>query len=93
MRTGSAGRIQVDGLAAWLLTRMRRSSQAKPRLSVVERISLTSRQVLLLVEADGRRILVGTSQDGPPVFYPLEDLTTEREEVDTRSSLKARRAS
>jgi flagellar biogenesis protein FliO len=60
------------GIAGWLLARLRKDSQHQQRLELVERIALAPRQSLALVEADGRRFLVATSQDGAPAFYPLD---------------------
>lgn len=70
---------EPSGLAGWLLRRLRvgfggklgRSARRVPRLTLVERISLAPRQQLALVEAEGRRLLVATSPDGAPTFYPL----------------------
>lgn len=71
----NAGR--VGGLAGWLLARLRarlRSGHGKPpRLAVIERIALGPRQSLALVEAEGRRLLVATSSEGTPAFYPLDE--------------------
>ena len=61
-------------IAAWIIDRLRSREKAQPRLSVVERVSLAPRQILALVEADGQRLLVATSQDGAPAFYPLNSL-------------------
>ena len=58
----------VAGLAGWLLSRLRRSTQPKPRLALLERITLAPKQSLALVEADGRRFLVATSARSRPVL-------------------------
>jgi flagellar biogenesis protein FliO len=47
------------------------ASTPAPQLSILARISLGPRQSVALVEAEGVRLLVGTSADGPPSFYPL----------------------
>lgn len=60
-------------LVAWLAGRMRNRQKIAPRLALVERISLAPRQSLALVEAEGRRILVATSPEGGPAFYPLDE--------------------
>jgi flagellar biogenesis protein FliO len=67
----------LGGLAGWLLGRVRtaRSSAARPRLELVERITLAPRQSLALVEAEGRRFLVATSPEGAPSFYELDALS------------------
>jgi flagellar biogenesis protein FliO len=60
------------GLAVWLLERLWRRHRAQPRLALVERIALGPRQSLALIEAEGRRLLVATSQEGAPAFYSLD---------------------
>lgn len=60
------------GLGAWLAARLGQRAIKEPRLALVERISLAPRQVIALVEADGQRLLVATSVDGAPVFFPLK---------------------
>jgi hypothetical protein len=69
---GGTGRVP-GGLAGWLLARLRNRSRPRPRLALLERIALAPRQSLALVEAEGRRILVATSAEGGPAFYPLDD--------------------
>lgn len=51
--------------------KLRSAESSRSRLELVERISLAPRQSLALVEADGRLLLVATSADGGPAFYPL----------------------
>jgi hypothetical protein len=63
----------VAGLAGWLLSRLRRSTQPKPRLELLERIALAPKQSLALVDAEGRRFLVATSAEGAAVFYALDE--------------------
>jgi hypothetical protein len=48
------------------------ADRSRPRLALVERIALAPRQSLALVEAEGRLLLVATSAEGGPAFYPLE---------------------
>ena len=62
----------LGGLAGWLLDRLRRRPDFPRRLTMVERIALAPRQSLALIEAEGRRFLVATSQEGAPSFYPLD---------------------
>jgi len=64
--------VRRGGLARWLMSRLRREPKARPRLSLLERIPLAPRQSLVLIEAEGRRFLVATSQEGSPSFYPLD---------------------
>ena len=61
------------GLAGWLLGRFRRRPDTSPRLTLVERINLAPHQTLVLVEAEGRRLLVATSREGAPSFYSLDE--------------------
>jgi len=63
----------LNGLAGWLLARWHGRRRAEPRLALVERITLAPRQSLALIEAEGRRILVATSAEGSPAFYPLDE--------------------
>ncbi|MGA7243955.1 MAG: flagellar biosynthetic protein FliO [Terracidiphilus sp.] len=66
------------GLAAWLLQRLQRLHRRAPkqaRLALVERISLAPRQTLALIEADGQRLLVATTPEGAPSFFPLKATT------------------
>jgi flagellar biogenesis protein FliO len=60
------------GLASWLLGRLRRDPMAQARLKVIERISLANKHSLALIEAEGRRFLVATSQEGAASLYPLD---------------------
>lgn len=69
---------KVGGLAGWLLERMHRVARPRPRLAMLERITLAPRQTLALVEADGRKFLVASSADGSPSFYPLEGARSRR---------------
>lgn len=62
----------TGGLAGWLLARLRGDARPRPRLSILERVSLAPRQSLSLIEVEGRRLLVATSADGSPAFYSLD---------------------
>ncbi|HEY2466655.1 MAG TPA: flagellar biosynthetic protein FliO [Terracidiphilus sp.] len=73
-------------LSGWLLERLHRSSIQKQRLTLVERINLAPRQTLVLIEADGERLLVATSPDGSPAFYPLRGAATRRAGRSTKSA-------
>lgn len=66
-------RLAGCGLAGWLMGKLRDRQRMRPRLELVERIALAPRQSLALVEAEGRRILVATSPEGGPAFYPLDE--------------------
>ena len=63
---------RAGGWAGRLLARWNGRRHAEPRLALVERITLAPRQSLALIEAEGRRILVATSPEGGPAFYPLD---------------------
>ncbi len=65
--------MPIGGLAGWLLGRLRVAPRPRPRLALLERISLAPRQSLALVEAEGRRFLVATSPEGAPAFYSLDE--------------------
>jgi hypothetical protein len=77
---GSAGWTGgwAGGWAGWLLGRWRSRRRVEPRLALVERITLAPRQSLALIEAEGRRILVATSAEGGPAFYPLNGNASSR---------------
>ena len=64
----------VGGVTGWLLSRLRTGGggRLRPRLALVERITLAPRQSLALGEAEGRRFLVATSPEGAPAFYALD---------------------
>ena len=68
----SEKKVAVGGVAGWLLERFRAGGRQRPRLELVERITLAPRQSLSLVEAEGLRFLVVTSPEGSPAFYPLD---------------------
>lgn len=64
---------ELGGLADWLMKKWRERQAPQPRLALLDRITLAPRQSLALVEAEGRRILVATSAEGGPAFYPLDE--------------------
>jgi hypothetical protein len=64
---------RIGGLAGWLMAKLRPRPRAERRLALLERIALAPRQSLALVEAEGRKILVATSAEGGPAFYPLDE--------------------
>jgi flagellar biogenesis protein FliO len=64
---------ELGGIAGWLMKMLRGKKAAAARLALVERITLAPRQSLALIEAEGRRILVATSQEGAPAFFSLND--------------------
>lgn len=86
VRTKNSG-----GLGAWFVEKLR-GRRAEPRLALLERISLAPRQSLALVEAEGRRILVATSAEGGPAFYPLDvnHTSLSRTEVNQRFQGRSR---
>ncbi|MFZ0338300.1 MAG: flagellar biosynthetic protein FliO [Terracidiphilus sp.] len=71
-KAGGPGR-RAGGWAGWLLAKWHGRERAEPRLALVERITLAPRQSLALIEAEGRTILVATSAEGGPAFYPLDE--------------------
>ena len=92
-KTGNRAGSQT-GLAVWLLGKLRmRLSGARradgssaPRLALVERISIAPRQTLALIEAEGRRFLVASSEDGAAAFYPVDGGVTKARGVKARVS-------
>ena len=77
-RKPNDGKVPPQGLAAWLLTRVRCQAGPQPRLALVERISLAPRQTVALVEAEGQRFLIATSADGSPAFHALSGFSAAR---------------
>jgi len=74
LKTGSGGlgwRAPTGGLTGWLLMKLRGEGRPRPQLAVLERITLAPQQSLTLIEASGQRLLVATSADGTPAFYPV----------------------
>jgi flagellar biogenesis protein FliO len=65
----------AGGLTGWLLGKLRVVRRARPRLAVLERITLAPRQSLALIEVDGRRFLVALSAEGTPAFHSLDPET------------------
>ena len=63
----------VGGWAGRLMARLRRTGRPQPQLRLLERIAISPRLSLALVEAEGRRFLLATSGDGAPAFYPLDE--------------------
>jgi hypothetical protein len=84
-KTGSPG-----GWAGWLLAKWHGRQRAEPRLALVERITLAPRQSLALIEAEGRRILVATSAEGGPAFYPLDENAHARTYAGANDGLRGR---
>lgn len=58
-------------LGAWLVDRVRHHSERDSRLRILERVRVTPRQVLVLVEAEGERLLVATSDGSAPAIFAL----------------------
>ncbi len=63
--------LATGGMVGWVLRKLRPEIRPK-RLAVLERIALAPRHSLVLIEAEGRKLLVATAADGSPTFYPLE---------------------
>jgi hypothetical protein len=75
---GRSGRMIPGGLTGWVLAKLHGHDRPRPQLAVLERISLAPRQTLTLIEASGQRLLVATSADGSPVFYPMGDRSIQK---------------
>ncbi|MDR3796526.1 MAG: flagellar biosynthetic protein FliO [Terracidiphilus sp.] len=81
---------RASGWAGWLLARWNGRRRVEPRLALVERITLAPRQSLALIEAEGRRILVATSPEGGPAFYPLDEPANSRTNAGANGALHGR---
>lgn len=86
-RSSSGAPPQIAKWAGWLMRRLSREAGPRPRLVLLERITLAPRQSLALVEAEGRRFLVATSADGAPAFYLLGGPELSRREPVARDSV------
>jgi hypothetical protein len=62
---------QLDGLAGWFMKRLRTGKSGRPRLELMERITIGPRQTVALIEAEGQRLLVACAAEGRPAIYPL----------------------
>ena len=78
-------RQKRPGLGAFLFERLRRATK-QPQLALIERINLAPRQTVALIEADGQRLLVATSPDGAPSFYPLKPTASRSSATRRRST-------
>lgn len=78
------------GLAGWLFNKLRSGSSHSPELRVLDRVPLAPRQSLVLVETCGRRLLVATSAESAPAFFPLE--ASGQVQHDGNPKVSARRA-
>jgi flagellar biogenesis protein FliO len=63
---------RAGGAMSWLLHHLGAATRPHARLAVVERVALAPRQSLVLVEAEGRRLLVAMSAEGAAAFYALD---------------------
>src|SRR6266567_8495612 len=73
----TAGAREIGGLGGWLLQRLGAHPRPRPKLALLERITLAPRQTLSLVEAEGCRLLIATSPEGAAAFYPLDSRADE----------------
>ncbi len=55
-----------------LLNRLHRKPLQAPRLTLLERINLAPRQSLVLVEAEGQKLLIALSAEAAPAFCVLD---------------------
>ena len=52
--------------------RLYRRESAVSRLAILERITVGPKQTVTLIEVEGEKVLVGTSQEGAPQFLRLK---------------------
>jgi Flagellar biosynthesis protein, FliO len=70
----SPGKARVRrSLGAWLVNRLRSRSEDISRLRVLEQLRLTARHGLVLIEVEGERFLISTSDGSAPSIYPLKN--------------------
>jgi hypothetical protein len=65
------GNPQGGGFVPWLLARIQRTKTSPARIEVLERIALTQRNWLTLVEVETQRFLIATSVEGHLAMHPL----------------------
>jgi flagellar biogenesis protein FliO len=59
------------GVTAAIFARLHRSGTEMPRLAVLGRVNIAPKQSVALIEVEGERLLVGTSQDRAPRLFRL----------------------
>jgi flagellar biogenesis protein FliO len=58
------------------MDRLRSRPRNSPKLQVVEQIRVSPRQLLVLLEVEGERLLLATSEVSAPAFYPIKKAST-----------------
>jgi flagellar biogenesis protein FliO len=73
--------VRVDTAVHWagwmrLLRRpfAGRQADARPRIQVLDRLSLGGKKSLLLISVEGRRLLVGVGEDAAPSVSAFDDV-------------------
>lgn len=73
--------VRIDATVRWaawmkLLRRPFSNGQAdlRPRIEVLDRLSLGGKKSLLLISIEGRRLLVGVGEDAAPSVSGLDDV-------------------
>jgi hypothetical protein len=79
-----------DGWARWLLARWNGRRREGDALDQRQTRLHAPRQSLALIEAEGRRILVATSAEGGPAFYPLDEPANSRAYAGANGALHGR---
>jgi flagellar biogenesis protein FliO len=59
------------GFVPWLLAKLQRTKANPARIEVLERIALTQRNSLTLVEVETQKFLIATSVEGNLAMHPL----------------------
>jgi len=75
-RVTSGQTLAKKGLAVWLIGKLRPQVDSMPRVRILERIRVTPRQVLILVEVEGERLLMGASDGSTPAFHLVKKRAT-----------------
>jgi flagellar biogenesis protein FliO len=73
--------VRIDSTVSWsawmkLLRRPFASRQAdpRPRIEVLDRLSLGGKKSLLLISIEGRRLLIGVGEDAAPSVSALDEM-------------------
>ncbi len=76
------GVLAAIALLAWVLVRFvaprLRYRTGKPRMQVLERLSLEPRRSLYLVEVDGRQMVIGVAEGGINLIKETDEGPTDR---------------
>ena len=62
----------LRSLGSWMVNRLRSRSEVVAKVRILERLRVTPRNGLVLIEIEGERLLMATSEGSAPAIYPLK---------------------